>query len=96
MHFQKFLQVQDQDSEGDSLPILQERLNYRCSARSTASLVAPVSVEEIVYALHALLNDKVSGPDGFTKEFFVAAWSIVGKEFVVSVQSFFLFGFLPT
>ena len=48
MHFQKFLQVQDMDSEGDSLPLLQELLSYRCSAGSVASLVAPVSAEKIV------------------------------------------------
>ena len=59
-------------------------------------LVAPVLGEEIKSALHALPNDKVSGPDGFTKEFFVAAWPIIGDEFIIAVQSVFLFGFLPT
>ena len=53
MHFHKFLQVQDMDSEGDSLPLLQELLSYRCSAGSVASLVAPVSAEEIVSALRS-------------------------------------------
>ena len=68
-------------------------MTYRCDLGIAAGLVAPVSGEEIKSALHALPNDKVSGPDGFTKEFFVAAWPIVGKEFIISVQSFFLFGF---
>ena len=71
-------------------------MTYRCDLGIAAGLVAPVTGEEIKSALHALPNDKVSGPDGFTKEFFVAAWPIVGKEFIISVQSFFLFGFLPT
>lgn len=54
-----------------------------------SALVVPVFGEEIVSAFHALPNDKVSGPDGFTKEFFIAAWFIIGKEFIVAVQSFF-------
>lgn len=40
-------------------------------------------------------NDKVPGPDGFTKEFYIAAWSVVGKDFTTAVQSFFLYGFMP-
>lgn len=39
--------------------------------------------------------NKSSGPDGFTTEFFKAAWSIVGGELVIVVQSFFLFGLMP-
>lgn len=71
-------------------------MTYRCDLGIAAGLVAPVTGEEFKSALHALPNDKVSGPDEFTKEFFVAAWPIVGKEFIISVQSFFLFVFLPT
>lgn len=40
-------------------------------------------------------ENKSSGPDGFTVEFFQAAWSIVGGEFVIAVQSFFHYGLLP-
>ena len=72
--------------------MLPEILTYRCPTR----FVALVSAEEIKSALHALPNDKVSGPDGFTKEFYISAWSIIGKEFIIAVKSFFLFGFLPT
>ena len=39
--------------------------------------------------------DKSPGPDRFTVEFFKAAWSIRGPEFIISVQSFFAKGFLP-
>lgn len=95
-HFQRFLQVQDQGNGEDSYPMLQDLLTYRCDTGTATGLVAPVLGEEIKSALHALPNDKVSGPDGFTKEFFVAAWPIIGDEFIIAVQSFFLFGFLPT
>lgn len=64
--------------------------------RQHAVLVGPISPQEIYAVLLSLLNDKVSGPDGYTKEFYVAAWRIIGKDFITAVQSFFLYGFLPT
>ena len=96
LHFQRFLQMEKNDNGEDYLPLIQELLTYRCSAGTVATLVAPVSPEEITSALHTLPNDKVSGPDGYTKEFFIAAWPFIGKKFIISVQSFFLFDFLPT
>lgn len=94
-HFQRFLQTH-QEGEEISETSLQELLTYCCPVSTATELVAPVSGEEIKSALHALPNDKVSGPDGFTKEFYVAAWPVIGKDFITTVQSFFLFGFLPT
>ncbi|KAL0747632.1 hypothetical protein Bca101_029634 [Brassica carinata] len=76
--------------------MLEDLLTYRCPPTSAAGLVSPVTVEEIISALNALPNDKVSGPDGFTKEFYVAAWSVIGGDFITAVQSFFIYGFLPT
>lgn len=75
--------------------MLQELLSYKCDLGTASGLVAPVLREEITSALHALPNNKFSGPDGFTKEFFVAAWPVIGEEFIIVVQSFFLFGSLP-
>ena len=40
-------------------------------------------------------SEKTPGPDGYTKEFFVAAWKVIESDFVVAVQSFFQFGFMP-
>lgn len=42
-------------------------------------LIGPVTAVDIQKALHSLPNDKVSGPDGLTKEFFVAVWPIIGR-----------------
>lgn len=39
-------------------------------------------------------NDKSPGPDGFTSEFFKSAWSIIGKDFLAAIKSFFVKGFL--
>lgn len=40
-------------------------------------------------------NNKSSGSDGYTSEIFKAYWPIIGKDFIVAVQSFFVKGFLP-
>ena len=45
--------------------------------------------------LFAMANNKSPGRDGYTSEFFKAAWDIVGEDFVIAVQSFFKTGFLP-
>lgn len=94
-HFQRFLQTQESEVEEIPLDTVQELLTYRCSLGEAGRLVAPVTGEEILAAIRSLPNHKVSGPDGYTKEFYVAAWPIIGKDCIVAVQSFFLFGFLP-
>lgn len=45
--------------------------------------------------LFSILPSKALDPDGYTVEFYKAAWSIVGKDFIVAAQSFFLYGFMP-
>jgi len=48
-------------------------------------LVAPVTEIEIRQALLSLPLGKASGPDGYTKEFYVAAWSVIGPDFIVPI-----------
>lgn len=95
-YFQKFLQGQVCTTEDVLLEQLQGLLIYRCSNAEAAVLVGLVTDKEIQGALLELPNDKVSGPDRFTKDFSVAAWPVIGRDFVVAVQSFFLFGFMPS
>lgn len=95
-YFQKFLQTDSTRGTPISVEALQFLIRYRCSSQEKSLLVSPVSPQEIFEALKSLPNKKAPGPDGNTKEFFTAAWPIVGKDFITAIQSFFLFGFLPT
>ncbi|CAL9217216.1 unnamed protein product [Arabidopsis halleri] len=94
-HFREFLQAEVDDFEGVYQEYLSDLLTYRCSSTQCSKLVLPVSSEEVQKALFSLPSGKACGPDGYTKEFYVAAWSIIGNDFVVVVQSFFLFGQIP-
>lgn len=40
-------------------------------------------------------ENKAPGLDGYPMEYYKAAWTVVGKDLVVAVQSFFLYGLMP-
>lgn len=58
-------------------------------------LMEDVSEEEIRKVLFAMPANKSPGPDGYSSEFFRTAWTIIGNDFIVAIQSVFQFGFLP-
>jgi hypothetical protein len=53
-----------------------------------------VTEEEIRDTIFHIRANKAPGPDGFSAEFFKAAWPIVGKEVVKAIKNFFLSGML--
>lgn len=59
------------------------------SPTQAVSLEAPVSNDLIFATLKGMKGNKAPGPDGFTAEFFVATWEIVGDTFCAAVRSFF-------
>ncbi|KAG7563869.1 Reverse transcriptase zinc-binding domain [Arabidopsis suecica] len=93
--FREFLQLIPNDYEGITITDLQQLLPFRCSAVDQQSLIRTVTDEEIKKVLFSMPNDKAPGPDGYTSEFYKAAWEIIGKEFTLAIQSFFTKGFLP-
>lgn len=40
-------------------------------------------------------SNKAPGPDGFPAEFYRASWPIIKDDFVVAIQSFFMYGLFP-
>lgn len=54
-----------------------------------------VTEAEVRKVLLSMPINKSPGPDGYTVEFFKAAWPIIGSDLTVAIQSFFMFGFLP-
>lgn len=58
-------------------------------------LMRPYSAEDVLKVVRSMPSNKSPGPDGFTKEFFLAAWSIVGADFTNAVLYFFRTNNLP-
>lgn len=55
----------------------------------------PLQAAEIKEVLLTMPSNKASGPDGFPMKFYKAAWPVTEKYFVTTVQSFFIYGFMP-
>lgn len=93
-HFEDFLKQSPTHNIMVAGPDLSELLDYRCPAHTTQLLTHPISEAEI-NVLFSMPSSKAPGPDGFPVEFYRASWSIIKEDFVVAVQSFFMYGFLP-
>ena len=94
-HFESFLNSTPQVYSEIPLEELTELVDYRCSNEAKALLMKPVEEAEITETLFSMPPNKAPGPDGYPMEFYRAAWSVIRKDFVTTVQSFFHFGFMP-
>lgn len=93
-YFDDFLQSPYDQEEVDGTDDLSELLEYKITEETGNELIRVVTAEEIKKTLHAMPLEKTPGPDEYMKEFVVAAWEVIGSDFVVAVQSFFQFGFM--
>lgn len=94
-YFSDHLTQEPADFSGITVEGLRELLVYRCTTHDSERLTAVVTEEEIKRVLFSMPSNKSPGPDGYTVEFFKGAWAVVGKELMVAIQSFFIYGFLP-
>lgn len=68
----------------------------KCSSVDRAACLLPFGSDLIMSCLQRMKNNKTPGPDGFPVEFFRAAWSVLGEEFISSTLDFFRTSFMPT
>ena len=74
---------------------LKELLGFQCSEMDCAKLEKEVTKEEIKEVMFKMPTSKSPGPDGYTSEFCKEAWSVIGEDITIAIQSFFTKGFLP-
>ncbi|KAL3699290.1 hypothetical protein R1sor_017312 [Riccia sorocarpa] len=77
-----------------STRMLLDNVHMRISAQERGMLDEIPSHKEILDSLRLLPSGKSPGPDGFTKEVFIALWPIVGKSFCEAVVDFWVSGLL--
>lgn len=64
-----------------SLPVL--------SDDQAVDLIAPFSARDIFSVFKKMPKNRSPGPDGFTAEFYIACWDIIGPDVVKGLQYFF-------
>ncbi|XP_074307797.1 uncharacterized protein LOC141642767 [Silene latifolia] len=62
------------------------------SPEDSASLIKPVSLDEIKAALFSIGSDKSPRPDGFSSGFFKDSWELISSDFCKAVLNFFKTG----
>ncbi|XP_074364627.1 uncharacterized protein LOC141705634 [Apium graveolens] len=72
-----------------SVPLVQ------LSELDRSNLITPFPLEEILLTFKRMAKNKSPGPDGFTAEFFVAAWNIVASDISMAILHFFQTMLLP-
>lgn len=72
-HFPDFLQQEAHDFNEVPQNYLSNMLSYRCTQEQREKLVTNFTGAEICKALSSLPSGKASGPDVFTKEFYISA-----------------------
>lgn len=68
---------------------------YRFESSGMEALVAIPTAEEIKNILFHLPKCKSPGPDGFSAEFFITSWDLVGQDLINAVRNFFLTSEMP-
>lgn len=92
--YSHFLGTANSDCTGGSAGFFQSLGLATLSTEMHACLIAEVSIDEVQRTLKTMLRNKTPRPDGYTVEFFITAWEVIGPLFVEAVQEFFLSGYL--
>ena len=84
-YFQKSLGVAQTSSNID----LSEIQVTKVSPSQARFLLSPITNELIFSTLKSMKKNKAPGPDGFTVNFFIHCWDIIGGDFCEAVLHFF-------
>ena len=68
--------------------------DFRCSEEQVAGFDKQFTKEDIKEAFYSLPRNKTGGPDGYSAEFFIATWEIIGPEVTEAILEFFNSGCL--
>ena len=68
--------------------------DFKCSTEQAAGFEKPFTANDIKNAFFSLPRNKTGGPDGYSAEFFIATWPIIGPEVTDGVLEFFESGCL--
>lgn len=66
--------------------------DFKCMSAQAAGFDKAFSAADIKEAFFSLPRNKTGGPDGYSTEFFIASWSVVGPEVTEAVLEFFTSG----
>ena len=61
----------------------------KVSSTQVNFLLAPITNDQIFHSLKSMERNKAPGPDGFTVDFFIFCWDIIGHSFCAAIQDFF-------
>lgn len=93
--FRDFLAHKPSNYQNQSIEEIRNLVPYQCSDAESATLLREITEEDIKGVLFSMPREKSPGPDGYTVKFLRGTWNIIKLDFVVAVQSFFRYGFLP-
>lgn len=78
-----------------SVAEIQSLISFRCPQEINPQLLAIPSHLEIQETLRSMPKNKAPGLDGFSVEFYLEAWDIVGEDVVAAIKDFFCSGHIP-
>lgn len=62
--------------------------DFACTEEDRSGFCKDFTVHEIKEEFFSLPRNKASGPDGYSLDFFKAAWSIIGQRFLRPSENF--------
>lgn len=63
--------------------------DFKCFEAQAASFAKKFTREEVKEAFFSLPRNKTGGPDGYSAEFFIATWGLIGPEITKAIFEFF-------